>query len=97
MRNEMKLRECIARAQAMKNWAEGDDGFFAMMDALERLHVEELLNSKDEDIDLREHIYHRVRVLRDMKECMRVVIANGANAEKELEYIETAKSVKPFH
>lgn len=97
MRNEAKLRECIARAQSMKSWAEGEDGFFAMVDALERLHIEELLNSKAEDIDLREHIYHRVCVLRDMKDCMRTVIASGANAEKELEHIETLKSVKPFH
>lgn len=97
MADEARLRAAIDRAHKMSEWAQGPDGFFDLLQALENSYFEEWTESDHDDQSLREHIFHRIRVLRDMRTVMTKVITGGKTAEAELKHLQSLQDVKPFH
>ncbi|MEM8971749.1 MAG: hypothetical protein AAGD43_06800 [Pseudomonadota bacterium] len=70
----------IARANAMKHWAEGSGGLFEVFDAIEQTYLTELVESVPEDSAAREAAYHRVRAVRDIRLACETVIQAGKDA-----------------
>lgn len=80
-----ELRKDVSRALRMKEWAHGDEGLFAIFDAVERAYLETIAASKLTDSAGREQMYHRVSALRDLRKVMQETISKGMSASKIIE------------
>lgn len=95
--NDEELRAKKDRAFRMKEWAKGENGLFAVFDAVEKNYLETLMRSDIEDANLREKVYHRVSALRDIRRAMETVVADGAAADaiiKKLSQANTGRRLK---
>lgn len=99
MSDEHNLRQSIERARKMRQWAQGPDGFFALMDTLEQKYLDALVQSDAHETALREHFYMRVQVLRDLRRVMVEVITSGKKSGKDLEALTRIErgDVRAFH
>jgi hypothetical protein len=70
----------IARANAMRQWAEGDGGLFEVFSAIEGQYIEEWRQSDLEDVPAREAAWHRLRALGDLRMMCEAVIQEGKDA-----------------
>ncbi|MCK5315379.1 MAG: hypothetical protein KAJ53_09665 [Anaerolineales bacterium] len=51
---------------------------------LEQAYTEQLIESAAEDGDLREHIYHRINVLKDFMRVIDTIISSGKISQAEI-------------
>lgn len=65
---------------------------------LEQSYMDQLIESAMEDDQLRNHIYHRIRVLKDFMRVIDLVIADGKVARADIIRVSKIDSgaVKPF-
>ena len=70
----------IARANAMRQWAEGDGGLFEVFTAVEGQYIEEWRESDLEDVNAREAAWHRLKALGDLRMICEAVIQDGKDA-----------------
>lgn len=92
--NDEKLRQAQARALRLKEWANGDDGLFAIFKAIEGNYTQTLLSTDITDTDLREKTYHRINALRDVKRVMELIIAEGNGASAMIDKLLQAENRK---
>lgn len=71
----------IQRAQSAKALSKQLEEPFMILEAS---YVEQIIGSPSDDSELREHIYHRLRVLQDMKVIFTKIIADGQIAEVDI-------------
>ncbi len=55
-----------------------------IMLTLEQAYMEQISESPFEDVDLREHLYHRIRILKDFDKVMMMIIADGQIAQADV-------------
>lgn len=67
----------IAKANAMRQWAEGDGGLFEAFDAVEADYFDLWSNSTVEDYSKRESLWHRLHALRDLRRRCQIIINEG--------------------
>ena len=99
MSDKSKLLACVTRARGMKEWAEGENGFFQLMAELESSWLNAMFDTDVRDTDAREAIYHRIMAGRDIVRALQDTINKGKPAEAELDRlraIETGEK-RPFH
>jgi len=89
-----KLYARQQRMMRLKEWADGDDGLFAIIAAVERDYLKTLVSTSIEESQAREHIYHRVKALGDVKLAFQAVIADGMSASAIIERL-SAGDTKP--
>lgn len=77
----------------MKEWADGEDGLFAMFDQVRTAYLTTIADSKPAESAEREQIYYRMRALADLRKAMESVIGKGMNASKIIEEL-TRKAEK---
>ena len=51
---------------------------------LEASYIEQLVESSSEDKEMREHIYHRIRVLKDFMRIIDLIIAEGKISQADI-------------
>ena len=51
---------------------------------LETSYMQQIIDSASDESELREHIYHRLRVLKDLKVVLTKVIANGQISQADV-------------
>ncbi len=51
---------------------------------LEASYIEQLVESSSEDTELRDHIYHRIRVLKDFMRIIDLIIAEGKISQADI-------------
>ena len=51
---------------------------------LEISYMEQLIESESDEATLRDHIYHRLRILKDMQVVLNKIVASGQIAEAEV-------------
>ncbi len=51
---------------------------------LEASYVEQIIESVSDDGQLREHIYHRLRIMKDMETVLMKIVADGQIAEADI-------------
>ena len=51
---------------------------------LEASYFEQIMESASDDTELREHIYHRIRIMQDMKTVLMKIVADGQIAEADI-------------
>ncbi len=51
---------------------------------LEASYVEQIIESASDDEILREHIYHRLRIMKDMETVLMKIVADGQIAEADV-------------
>ena len=83
--NEEQDRRRIATANAMREWAMGDEGLFAVFDAVRADYLATIALTEPTEREFREAIYHRVKALADIRRTMEAVIADGAGKQKFIE------------
>ena len=76
----MTTEEKIARANAMKHWAESEGGLFELFDALERKYFDEWRATDLDDTAAREAAWNRNQALRDLRAACDAVIQDGRDA-----------------
>ena len=66
---------------------------------LEQGYLTQIIESASDDAQLREHIYHRLRVLKDMKVVLTKIVATGQVAEADIMHIAKIQSgeLKEFY
>ncbi len=77
----------VARAHAMRHWAEGDGGLFEVFAAIEAQYIQEWMETEPEDSAAREAAYHRVNVVRDIHRACELVIQDGKDATEILNHL----------
>lgn len=70
----------IARANAMRQWAESEGGLFDLFDALERKYFDEWRATDLDDTAAREAAWNRNQALRDLRAACDAVIQDGRDA-----------------
>ena len=51
---------------------------------LEQAYQEQIVESAFEEVELREHIYHRIRLIRDLSEILTKIVADGEIAHADI-------------
>lgn len=70
----------IARANAMRQWAESDGGLFDLFDALERKYFDEWRDTDVNATAAREAAWHKNQALKDLRAACDDVIRDGRDA-----------------
>lgn len=84
MIDEDKERAKAARGLRFREWCEGPDGLFAVLDEVRARYLAEIANSAPSETEFREGAYHRIRALQDISERMQVAISAGMGSSKIL-------------
>lgn len=79
----------------LKEWADGEDGLFAIITAVERDYLKTLAATEFDEPQVREQIYHRVKALADVKRAFEAVIADGLSASAIIDRLSAADRPKP--
>ncbi len=93
--NTDKLYARQQRMTRLKEWADGEDGLFAIFAAVERDYLKTIAATDINETALREMVYQRVKALNDVKRAMEVVIADGMSARAIIDSLGAADKPKP--
>lgn len=73
--------DAINRMQAAKSLGNTLHETFMILEAS---YVEQIIESPSDDEILREHIYHRLRIMKDMETVLMKIVADGQIAEADI-------------
>lgn len=94
-----RLLGALERVRSMRTFAEGEGGFFELMDILEAEWLDQWRKTEPGDVTAREAIHARCAALSALRHVMHAAIASGKPAEAELKRLRRvdAGTEKAFH
>jgi len=88
--------QAIQKAQSAKALSQTLEEPFKILEAS---YFEQIIESASDDSELREYIYHRIRVMKDLKIVLTKIVADGQIAEADIVRIGKIESgeLKEFY